>query len=131
MKRQLAIFALLVLCVSCVSTNAVQIGTAPRRAAVPWTQVAVYRTADQVPGKYEEVAMLVSTGDALWTNEAAMWNSMKKRAGKMGANAIILDAMSEPGAGAKVAAAFLGVGGADRKGKAVAIFVLPPETKHP
>ena len=29
----------------------------------------------------------------------------------------------------KVAAAFLGVMGADRKGKAVAIFVLPPEDK--
>jgi hypothetical protein len=126
-RRVVVLAALAFMYAGCVSTNAVQIGTAPRRAVVPWKQVAVYRTADQVPGKYEEVAMLVSTGDALWTNEAAMWNSMKKRAGKMGANAIILDAMSEPSAGAKVAAAFLGVVGADRKGKAVAIFVLPPE----
>jgi hypothetical protein len=30
---------------------------------------------------------------------------------------------------AKVAAAFLGVGGADRKGKAIAIYVFPPEKK--
>lgn len=126
-KRIVILATLGILCAACVSTNAVQIGTTPRRAVVPWKSVAVYRTADQVPGKYEEVAMLVSTGDALWTNEAAMWNSMKKRAGKMGANAIILDAMSEPSAGAKVAAAFLGVIGADRKGKAVAIYVFPPE----
>jgi hypothetical protein len=80
-----------------------------------------------VPGKYEEIALLSSTGEAMWTNEEQMWNSMKKKAGKLGANAVILDAMSEPSAGAKVAAAFLGVGGAQRKGKAIAIYVFPPE----
>lgn len=128
-KRFAALGVFGLLCVACVSTNAVQIGTTPRRPPVAAGNVAVYRTADQVPGKYEEVALLVSTGSALYTNEVQMWNSMKQAAGKMGANAIILDAMSEPGAGAKVAAAFLGVGGADRKGKAVAIYVFPPEKK--
>ena len=44
----------------------------------------------------------------------------------MGANAIILDAISEPSAGAKIAGAVFGVG-AERKGKAIAIFVFPPE----
>ena len=128
-KRFVVLAALVVLCAGCVSTNAVQIGTTPRRVAVPWKAVAVYRTADQVPGKYEEIAFLVSTGDALWTNENAMWNSMKKRAGKMGANAVILDALSEPSAGAKVASAFLGVWGAERKGRAVAIYIFPSEIK--
>jgi hypothetical protein len=109
----------------CVTTNAVRLGTVANRPRVPWNDVMVYRTADQVLGRYEEVALLVSTGSALWTDETQMWDSMKKKAGKMGANAIILDATSEPSAGAKVAAAFLGVGGADRKGKAIAIYVYP------
>lgn len=111
----------------CVTTNAVRLGTVANRPTVPWKDVVVYRTADQVPGKYAEVALLVSTGSSLWTNEAQMWNSMMQSAGKLGANAIVLDAMSEPSAGAKVAAAFLGVGGADRKGKAIAIYVYPKE----
>jgi len=126
-RRFVALAVVGIFCAACVSTNAVRVGTAATRPAVTWKNVAVYRTADQVPGKYEEVALLVSTGDALWTNESNMWNSMKKKAGEMGANAIILDATSEPSAGAKVASAFLGVGGADRKGKAIAIFVFPAE----
>jgi len=63
----------------------------------------------------------------MWTSEEQMWDSMRKKAGKFGANAIILDAMSEPSAGAKVASMFLGVGGAERKGKAIAIYIFPRE----
>jgi hypothetical protein len=85
--------------------------------------VAVYRTADQVPGKYQEVALLNATGESSWTNEAKMINSMRKKAGELGANGIILDAISEPSAGVKVAAAFLGTP-AERKGKAIAIYVF-------
>lgn len=126
------VFSVLLICltiISCVSTKAVTLGrpTIDQRPPLHWEQVAVYRTADQVPGKYEEVAMLVATGDSLWTSEAGMWKSLQKKAGARGANAIILDAMTEPSAGAKVASAFLGVRGADRKGNAIAIFILPPD----
>jgi hypothetical protein len=111
----------------CVQTNAVRLGNAPRRAPVPADSVAVYRTADQVPGRYEEVALLNSTGESHWTNEAAMFESMRKKAGQMGANAIILDAINEASAGAKVAAAVLGTG-TERKGRSVAVFVYPDST---
>jgi hypothetical protein len=53
-----------------------------------------------------------------------MYNSMKKSAGQMGANAIILQDLTEPGTGAKLAATLFGAP-AERKGKALAIFVLP------
>jgi hypothetical protein len=107
-----------------VSTNAVKLGAGPVRAPVAEEAVTIYRTAAQVPGRYEEIALLNATGESTWTNEAKMMNSMRKKAGQMGANAIILDAISEPGAGAKVAAAVFG-GGTERKGKAIAIYVLP------
>ena len=127
--KKLCVLCCSLLLMSCVTTKAVKLGTATvaQRPAVLWNQVAVYRTADQVPGKYDEVALLAATGESMWTSEAGMWKSLQKKAGKMGANAIILDSMSEPSAGAKVAAAFLGVGGAERKGKAIAIYVYPPE----
>lgn len=114
---------------ACVSTKAVRLGKAEIRPPISADQVVVYRTADQVPGKYEEIALLTSTGESMWTSEEGMWKSMKKKAGKLGANAIILDAMSEPSAGAKVASVFLGVGGAQRKGNAIAIYVFPVEEK--
>ena len=129
MKPSLAISICgLLLLGACVRTNTAVLGNAPRRATVAPEQVAVYRTAAQVPGKYEEVALLNSTGTTGWTSEAGMLKSMRQKAGALGANGVILDAISEPSAGAKVAAAVLGVG-ADRKGKAIAIFVFPPEKK--
>jgi len=120
---------ILLLCLSvlaaCVTTQALKLGTPVQRSPVPWQDVVFYRSADQVPGKYEEIALLSSTGDTAWSSEKTMWNSMRKEAGKLGANAVILDAMSEPSAGAKVAAAFLLGSGAERKGKAIAIYVFP------
>jgi hypothetical protein len=123
----LAAVGVAALVVACVQTNAVRLGNAPAREPVPEEQVVVYRTAAQVPGKYEEIALLNSTGEASWTNEEKMFNSMRKKAGELGANAIILDAISEPGAGAKVAGAILGTG-VERKGKAIAIYVFPADS---
>ena len=119
--------ALLVSISACISTNAVRLGTGAARPPIASTAVAIYRTADQVPRRYEEVALLNSTGASQWTNEAQMFENMRKVAGQMGANAVILDALSEPGAGAKVAAAVFGTT-TQRKGRAIAVFVLPQET---
>lgn len=114
---------------ACISTKAVRLGDHISRPMIYWTKVKVYRTADQVKGKYEEVALLMTTADTMWTSEKGMWNSMKKKASKLGANAIILDATSEPSAGAKIAGALIFglLGGQERKGKAIAIYVYPEE----
>jgi hypothetical protein len=126
-KYFLAVVTLsLIFTVSCVSVNATRIGTAPVRPPIPAEQVVIYRTADQVPSKYEEIALLNAKGESSWTTESGMYEAMKKKAGQLGANAIILDAVSEPSAGAKIAGAFLGTG-AERKGKAIAIFIFPKE----
>jgi len=127
----LVITVLAGLSIACVKTRSVNLGetVAQQRVAVPWRDVAVYKTAGEIPRAYREIALLVSTGDSLWSNESQMWNSMKRRAGKLGANAIVLDAVSEPSSGSKVlSTVLLGVGGS-RKGKALAVFVLPAEKK--
>lgn len=108
----------------CVRTNAVRLGVTPKRPPVPEREVALYRTAAQVPGRYEEVALINAVADATWTDEAQMMNAMRKTAGQLGANAVILDAISEPSAAAQVAATVLRVG-VSRRGKSVAIYVLP------
>lgn len=114
--------------VACVQTNATLLAPSPvARPKVSPDSVRIYRTADQVKSKYEEIALLNSTGESNWTNEQAMFESMRKKAGEVGANAIILDAINEAGAGAKVAAAIFGTG-TQRKGRAIAIFVFPDST---
>lgn len=124
-NQSIGVTALAILA-ACVTTNATRLGSGPIRPKIPAEQVVLYRTAEQVPNRYEEIAILHSEGEVSWTDEADMYESMKKKAAELGANAIILDALSEPSAGAKVAGAFLGTG-AERKGKAIAIFVYPEQ----
>ena len=91
MKVKILLFFVIgsVLITSCVSTEAVRLGNGPIRPPVPWDKVIIYRTADQVPGKYEEVSILSSKEDSIWTNEEQMYKEMRKKAGKLGANAIV------------------------------------------
>ena len=131
MNKVLAV-SLVLLLNACVSTNATILNPTPvQRAAVPVEQVRIYRTAAQVTGKYEEIALLNSTGESNWTNEKNMLESMRAKAGKLGANGVILEAVNEASSGAKVAAAVLGTG-TQRKGRSIAIFVFPDSaTKTP
>lgn len=117
---------MLVFAAGCVTTNATMLGTATvRRTSMNESVVKLYRTAEQVPGKYEEIALLHSKGDWALTNEPKMYESMRRKAAEMGANGVILDAITEPSAGAKIAGAFLGIP-SSREGKAVTIYVYPP-----
>lgn len=131
MRHHVVVAAVVLVAAACVRTNAVMLGTATTlRPAVAVDSVRVYRTADQIAGRYEEIALLNAAADASWTDEAKMVNAMRKKAARLGANAVILDSMSEPSAGAKVAGAILGTG-AERKGKAIAVYVFPDATSSP
>jgi hypothetical protein len=123
MKKLLGAVAIAaVMLTGCVSTSVTMLGgTETLPATVPQT-VVLYRLASQVPGTYRELALLDSVGDANATNQTQMYNSMRVKAAKIGANGIILDATTEPGAMAQVVGAIFGAG-ANRRGKAIAIYV--------
>jgi hypothetical protein len=107
----------------CVQVQTTRLGAGPIRPPITPNQVAIYRTAEQVPSRYEEVALMSAKGAYNMTTEEVMYSEMRKKAGAMGANAVILDSIKEPTTGSKVANALLGTP-ANREGKAVAIFVL-------
>lgn len=130
MPQQSLLLAVLLLTTACVQTNATLLNPSPvARPKVAPSAVRIYRTADQVLGQFEEIALLNSKGESNWTNEKAMFESMRKTAGDLGANGVILEAVNEAGAGAKVAAAIFGTG-TQRKGRAIAIYVFPDTTKR-
>lgn len=108
---------------ACVSTSATRLGQGPIRPALPPDSVAIYLTAADVPGRYEQVALLNSKGDVDLTDEKKMYDSIRKKAAEMGANGVILGSTNEPGAGAKVAKALFGTS-ANRKNTAIAIWVF-------
>jgi hypothetical protein len=126
-----AVLALLLVSTACVSTNATVLDPTPQaRPPVDAAQVRIYRSAAQVTGKFTEVALLNASGESAMTNEKKMLESMRKKAGALGANGVILEAITEASAGAKIAGAVFGVG-SQRKGRAVAIFVAADSTKAP
>ena len=108
----------------CVSVSATRLEAGPARGAIAPEKVRIYRTAQQVGRPYDEVALLNAAGDYSMTNESQMYEAMRKKAAKLGANGVILDGVSEPTTGQRVARAFLGTP-ADRKGKAIAIYIDP------
>lgn len=72
--------------------------------------------------EYTRVAIIEATGSGEFTDQTDMLEAIRKRAAQLGANAVLLPQINEPGAGAKVAAAVLGTG-TQRKGNAVAIRI--------
>jgi hypothetical protein len=125
-----SIAAAVLILIGCVSTNATLLGTSTAvRPKLAPEVVRIYRTADQVKGKYEEVALINASGESGSTSEATMLEAMRKKAAQVGANGLILDAISEPSAGAKIAGVVFGTG-SERKGKAVAIFIFPDSSSQ-
>jgi len=123
-SRSLIVLSMLAFLTGCVSVSATRLEAGPPRPAVTPDKVRIYRTAQQVGRPYDEVALLTASGDYSMTNESQMYEGMRKKAAAVGANGVVLDAVSEPTTGQRVAQAFLGTP-AQRKGKAVAIYIDP------
>jgi len=107
---------------SCVSTNAAVMDSSVKLAPTCADGVAMFTTADKVGRDYQEIAILNSKGESGWTSEKGMYESQKRKAASLGANAIIINNINEPKAGTKIIGSLLGTG-AERKGSAVAIYI--------
>ena len=109
-----------------VSTRATRLGMGPSHPRVAEQEVAVYGATDQIPGTYENVAVLVSSVEHRPETEAPMLRSMRQRAGELGANAILVHSLDGRTRG-EVARALQGMRVRTvQKGTAIAIYVYPP-----
>lgn len=88
---------------------------------VPREDVYVFLSDDSIPETCERVALLHGSGDEEFTDEADMLDRFREEAGKLGANAVHLRGMEDPGTGERVASAILGTR-SDRDGYAVALW---------
>lgn len=113
-----------VLLTGCIQTQATMLDPTSR-AEVPAEQVRVYRTVESIECEFAEVAMIHAQGGANYTNENQMINAAKKKAGKVGANGVVLGNINEPSSGAKVAGAIFGVS-PERRGEMLAVYVYDP-----
>ena len=130
MKNAFACALLSLLAISCVSTGTTMLNPSAKRPPIAPQQVVLYTTADKVPGKYEEVAVLTSQGDYTFAGDDKFYESFRQEAAKIGANGVILSAIEDPTTGQKVGSAILGAllipnTMGNRKTQATAIYVYP------
>ena len=121
MRNVLTLMGPALLLAGCVTVNKTVLDRSFMAAPVPKEAVHIYLPGDEVP-EHTRIAILHAEGDMDMTDESDMIDKLREEAGKLGANAIIMGELKDPGTGAMVASAILGTD-AERKGQAIAIFV--------
>jgi hypothetical protein len=111
----------LLLLAGCVSVNKSILAPNPTGRAFAVEEVAVYFESDSIP-EHTRLAILNAHGDVDTTDESDMIDELREEAGKLGANAIILGDIEEPGTGARIAGAVFGTT-TERETQAIAIYV--------
>ena len=106
---------------ACVQTSATMLSSKTFPPLSP-EEVTIYVSEEDIPAEYEKVAIINATGSSSYTNEAQLYEAVRKRAAKIGANGVLLSEIKEPGTGAKVAAAVFGYD-TQRKSQMIAIYV--------
>lgn len=115
------LFALLFLLSGCITMQTTTLGPT-NFPPIPADQVWVFFSEDEIEDDFTRVALFHLEGDANWTQESKMIEKAKKKAGEMGANAIVLRNMHEPSDGTKIASEILGTT-AERRGAIVAVRI--------
>jgi hypothetical protein len=121
MKKTLLAVVILLMVVGCISVNKSVLTPNPTGRVFTTEEVTVYFETDSIP-EHTRVAILNARGDADTTGEGKMIDKLREEAGILGANAIILGALEEPGTGRRVVAAIFGTS-KNREAQAIAIYV--------
>jgi hypothetical protein len=89
--------------------------------------VPVYPDAAHVPYDYYEIGLIAAEGNGVYTGQGDLLKSIRNEAAALGANGVIVDSLGTTHATAKIIGAAVGASSADRKGRAVAIW-MPSDT---
>ena len=89
--------------------------------------VSVFADNQHVPYDYYEVALITAEGNSVYIGNGDILKSIRNQAARLGANGIVVDDLGATHATVKVVGAALGSNDADRKGRAIAIW-MPSDT---
>lgn len=89
--------------------------------------VSVFADNQHVPYDYYEVALITAEGNSVYIGNGDLLKSIRNQAARLGANGIVVDALGATHATVKVVGAALGTNDAERKGRAIAIW-MPSDT---
>jgi hypothetical protein len=122
MRKILLVGVLASLSTACISVSKSVLNDSYAFRPIDGAEVYVFFPYDEIC-EHDRLAILAAEGDEDWTSEGGMIDKLREEAGKLGANAIILNAVTEPGGGERIVAAAT-LDSAERRGQAVAIRCL-------
>jgi len=93
----LLIYVIAFMAIGCVTAKATLFNPDIRFDPIPWQEVKVYYDEADVPGEFETIGIIRSEGKEVFTSEKQMLEKMRKKAGAIGANGIILKGIKQPG----------------------------------
>ncbi len=129
-RASLLLTSALVLSACAVTTHAIQLGPPGQYPPVDYMHVQVFLDEGDVKLPFEKVALIEAEGQYDQVDDEKMVTAMKKKAGRLGADAIVLGEFKNPSVVAKGAQAVLDVS-AHRKARVLAIRLQRPGTGEP
>lgn len=106
-----------------VRTKTVDINPRMSRAATCLNAVEVYASRGDVPADYYELAWIEAEGNSVWTTDAQMRETMRKRAAEVGANGLIANPVQQNKTGVNVLGEAIGAKTATSKASGLAIWI--------
>jgi hypothetical protein len=89
--------------------------------------VSVFPSRDKIPYDYYEVAIIAAEGNSVYVGNGDLLKSVRNQAAEAGANGLLVDSLAATHATVKVLGAVVGGKDAERKARAVAIW-MPSDT---
>ena len=85
--------------------------------------IAVYNSRADVPYDYYELAWIEASGNSVWTTDNQLQTQIRNGAAKVGANAVIVNPVTQAKSTVKVLGEAIGTGSATQKASALAIYM--------
>jgi hypothetical protein len=127
MKIRAAFLALLAALAlgACTSTSAVLLGGSGTYPEISPMEVRVFLNERDVTAEYERIALVTARSGSDWTDETDLIRAMRKRAARLGANAIIIGDIKDPTTLERIAGVLTDYE-PQRRGRALAIRLEEP-----
>ncbi len=85
--------------------------------------IAVYNSRADVPYDYYELAWIQATGNSVWTTDNQLQTQIRNGAAKVGANAVIVNPVTQSKSAVKILGEAVGANSATQKATALAIYM--------
>jgi hypothetical protein len=106
-----------------VKSRTTDVNPSVERAPTCEAAIASYATRAEVPYDYYELAWVEAEGNSVWTTDNQLRKEIREGAAKVGANAVIINPVTQSKAGIKVLGEAVGAKSATAKASGLAIYM--------